>query len=89
MLTLSLRSPSPTSFPVRPVGAAHGGKSPAQVALNWLLYQGALPIPGAKNARQVAEISGARGWRITADEAGKLSAAASDLQGVGAPFENW
>ncbi len=25
---------------------------PAQVALRWLIQQGALPIPGAKNARQ-------------------------------------
>jgi diketogulonate reductase-like aldo/keto reductase len=31
----------------------HGGKTPAQVALNWLMCKGAIPIPGAKNAKQV------------------------------------
>ena len=30
----------------------NGGKTPAQVALNWLLCKGTIPIPGAKNAKQ-------------------------------------
>jgi aryl-alcohol dehydrogenase-like predicted oxidoreductase len=38
---------------MRAVGAEHGGKTPTQVALNWLVCKGALPIPGAKNAKQV------------------------------------
>ncbi|MCS7235154.1 MAG: aldo/keto reductase [Armatimonadota bacterium] len=37
------------------------GKTPAQVALNWLVCRGAVPIPGAKNARQVEENAGALG----------------------------
>ena len=36
----------------------------AQVALNWIVCKGALPIPGAKNARQAAENAGAFGWRL-------------------------
>ena len=39
-----------------------------QVAINWTICKGALPIPGAKNARQVKEAAGALGWRLTADE---------------------
>jgi aryl-alcohol dehydrogenase-like predicted oxidoreductase len=38
---------------MRAVGKERGGKTPAQVALNWLVCKGALPIPGAKSAKQV------------------------------------
>jgi len=34
---------------MREVGREHGGKTAAQVALNWCICKGALPIPGAKN----------------------------------------
>ena len=37
------------------IGRAHGGKSPAQVALNWVICKGCFPIVGAKNARQMRE----------------------------------
>jgi aryl-alcohol dehydrogenase-like predicted oxidoreductase len=50
---------------LRQIGRDQGGKTPAQVALNWLLCKGALPIPGARNASQVAENAGALGWRLT------------------------
>jgi aryl-alcohol dehydrogenase-like predicted oxidoreductase len=50
---------------VREIGLEQGGKTPAQVALNWLLCKGALPIPGARNASQVEENAGALGWRLT------------------------
>ena len=39
-----------------------------QVAINWTLCKGALPIPGAKNARQVKEAAGALGWRMSPDQ---------------------
>ena len=41
------------------LGAAHGGKTPAQVALNWAICKGTTPIPGAKNARQARVNCGA------------------------------
>ena len=50
------------------IGAAHGGKSPAQVALNWVMCKGAVPIPGAKNASQAEQNAGALGWALVADE---------------------
>ncbi|MEW6094715.1 MAG: aldo/keto reductase, partial [Chloroflexota bacterium] len=34
------------------IGQGHGGKTPAQVALNWTICKGALPIPGAKTEAQ-------------------------------------
>ena len=45
-----------------------------QVAINWTLCKGALPIPGAKNARQVKEAAGALGWRMSPDQVSCLLA---------------
>jgi aryl-alcohol dehydrogenase-like predicted oxidoreductase len=50
------------------IGQGHGGKIPAQVALNWLICKGALPIPGAKTGKQAEQNAGALGWRLTAEE---------------------
>ncbi len=50
------------------IGQDHGGKSPAQIALNWCICKGTLPIPGAKNVRQAEMNAGALGWRLTEDE---------------------
>jgi aryl-alcohol dehydrogenase-like predicted oxidoreductase len=60
---------------LRTIGEAHGGKTPSQVALNWLICKDSLPIPGAKNVRQVQENAGALGWRLTEDEVARLDAA--------------
>jgi aryl-alcohol dehydrogenase-like predicted oxidoreductase len=57
---------------LREIGEAHGGKSPAQVALNWLIAKGAVPIPGAKNARQAQENAAALGWSLAACEIARL-----------------
>lgn len=54
------------------IGQDHGGKSNAQVALNWVICKGALPIPGAKNAEQAQQNAGALGWRLTEAEVAKL-----------------
>ncbi len=59
---------------LREIGQAHGGKTPAQVALNWLICKGALPIPGAKNAQQAQDNAGATGWRLTGAEVKRLEA---------------
>ena len=50
------------------IGQDHGGKSSVQIALNWVICKGALPIPGAKNAAQAQENAGALGWRLTENE---------------------
>jgi aryl-alcohol dehydrogenase-like predicted oxidoreductase len=54
-------------------------KTPAQVALNWTICKGALPIPGAKNAAQARENAGALGWRLGADEVALLDATSASL----------
>jgi aryl-alcohol dehydrogenase-like predicted oxidoreductase len=53
---------------LRSAGEAHGGKTPAQVALNWLICRDALPIPGAKRPAQARDNAGALGWRLTPEE---------------------
>ncbi len=60
---------------MRETGQAHDGKSPVQVALNWLMCKGAVPIPGAKNARQAQENAGSMGWRLTDEEVATLDEA--------------
>jgi aryl-alcohol dehydrogenase-like predicted oxidoreductase len=67
-----LRSIEPLIGLMREVGQAHGGRSPAQVALNWLISRGAVPIPGAKNAHQAWENAAATGWRLEAAEVAAL-----------------
>jgi aryl-alcohol dehydrogenase-like predicted oxidoreductase len=57
---------------LRELGQTHGGKSPNQVALNWLIGKGALPIPGAKTASQAKENLGALGWRLSQEEINQL-----------------
>jgi aryl-alcohol dehydrogenase-like predicted oxidoreductase len=48
--------------------ASRHNKTPAQVALNWIVCKGAVPIPGAKNPAQAAQNAGALGWRLEAGE---------------------
>ncbi|WP_218081206.1 aldo/keto reductase [Anthocerotibacter panamensis] len=53
------------------VGASCG-RTPAQVALNWLIAQGVVPIPGAKTAGQALQNGGALGWSLTDSEVAEL-----------------
>lgn len=60
---------------LREIGQQYG-KSPAQVALRWLIEnEHVLPIPGAKNGRQAAENAGALTFRLTLAEVDTLSQA--------------
>jgi aryl-alcohol dehydrogenase-like predicted oxidoreductase len=61
---------------LRGIGDAHGGRTPSQVALAWLIAKGAVPIPGAKNRTQAEENAGALGWRMNDEEVDRLDAAA-------------
>jgi len=61
------------------LGQEHGGKSKAQVALNWCICKGTMPIPGAKNAEQAQENAGALGWKLTEEEVAKLDEASDTV----------
>jgi aryl-alcohol dehydrogenase-like predicted oxidoreductase len=68
----NLKSIQPLIHLMFKFGQEHGGKTPGQVALNWLINKGAMPIPGIKNFRQAEENCGALGWHLTADEVSQL-----------------
>ena len=60
------------------IGQDCGGKTHAQVALNWCICKGTMPIPGAKNGQQAQENAGALGWRLTPEQAAELDAASDE-----------
>jgi aryl-alcohol dehydrogenase-like predicted oxidoreductase len=70
-----LRRAQPLVGLMEEIGEAHGGRSPAQVALNWTICKGSLTIPGAKNARQAQENAGALGWQLDEPEVNALDEA--------------
>lgn len=85
-----LRSVEPLLSLLKDIGSAHSDKTASQVALNWNICKGTVPIPGVKNVDQLAEAAGALGWRMTEEEVAALDeASARVLPFMGAPFENW
>ncbi|WP_416666505.1 aldo/keto reductase [Egbenema bharatensis] len=51
-------------------------KTPAQVALNWCICKGTIPIPGAKSVEQAQQNIGALGWQLDPGEVLELDRAA-------------
>ena len=66
---------------LREIGADCGGKTSNQVALNWTIQKGGLPIPGAKNAVQMRENAGALGWKLSSGEMTELDLISSSFKG--------
>lgn len=56
------------------VGGRHG-KTQAQVALNWIICKGSVPIPKSTDVKHLAENLGAADWRMTANDMGLLETA--------------
>lgn len=68
--------------------ARRRGKSVAQVALNYVICKGAIPIPGARDAAQLEDNLGAMGWRLSPGEIARMEAEADSLnQFEGAGFK--
>ncbi|MBI1279745.1 MAG: aldo/keto reductase [Anaerolineaceae bacterium] len=59
--------------------AEEAGKSPAQVALNWLLRQPAVtaPIIGARNMTQLEDNLGSADWTLTPEQLARLNKASA------------
>jgi len=74
-----LEKAQPLLAQMREIGRAHDGKSISQVALNWCICKGTVPIPGAKNARQAVENAGALGWQLSEAEVTALDEASAKL----------
>jgi len=65
-------------------------KTLPQIAINWCICKGTLPIPGAKTEKQVNEAAGALGWRLTDGEVAELDRVSGKVPtSLGAPFEQW
>ncbi|MBL1174087.1 aldo/keto reductase [Pantanalinema sp. GBBB05] len=64
---------APLITALRKIGELHQ-RTPAQVALNWLMAQGqVIPIPGAKTAEQAQQNAGALGWSLSRSEIDQLA----------------
>ncbi|KAK9292257.1 hypothetical protein L1049_020221 [Liquidambar formosana] len=53
-------------------------KTIPQVAINWCICKGTIPIPGVKTVKQAEENLGALGWRLTSDDLLQLEDAARE-----------
>ena len=63
-----LEAVAPVVALLREIGERYS-KSPAQVALRWLLENElVLPIPGAKNGKQAADNAGSLSFSLTPEE---------------------
>ena len=58
--------------------STHRSKTPAQVAINWCICKGTIPIPGAKSLKQAEQNAGAMGWSLDSGEVEELDRAAQD-----------
>nr|XP_043631831.1 pyridoxal reductase, chloroplastic [Erigeron canadensis] len=57
------------------------GKTVPQVAINWCISKGTIPIPGVKSVKQAKENLGALGWKLGASEMDQLEYAARESPG--------
>jgi pyridoxine 4-dehydrogenase len=64
------------------------GKTVSQVALNYIVCKGAIPIPGARTVAQLKDNIGGMGWRLTSEEVQSLEEEADKIRGFeGAGFK--
>jgi aryl-alcohol dehydrogenase-like predicted oxidoreductase len=61
------------------IGKGHGGKTPGQVTLNWVICKGGMPIPGAKTGKQAEQNVGAIGWHLSPEEVKALDDASDKI----------
>ncbi len=59
--------------------ALYRQKTMSQVAINWCIAKGAIPIPGAKNIQQAQENITAKDWQLDTGEVTELDRAAAKI----------
>jgi len=57
--------------------AAEKNKTVAQVAINWVMMKGAIPIPGARSSKMANDNFGSMGWALSPEEVVELEMVAS------------
>lgn len=60
--------------------ASEVNKTPSQVAINWAICKGTVPIPGARNLAQAEENLGAVGWSLSNAAVRELDFASEGMQ---------
>jgi len=76
----NLKAAAPLVRVLREIGEARG-RTPAQVALNWIISRpGVVPIPGAKNPSQAEENAGAAEFKLTAEELQRIEEASRAIR---------
>lgn len=74
---------APLLAAMREIGGAHGGATPAQVALNWLGRQShVLPIPGAKSEQQARDNAAALDWTMSESEVARLDSLSKSFRSL-------
>ncbi|KAG7336978.1 aldo/keto reductase family protein [Nitzschia inconspicua] len=61
---------------MKQVASNHDNANVAQVAINWCRTKGTIPIPGARNLRQIQSNYGALTWELSKEEVALLDRAA-------------
>lgn len=74
----ALEKAQPLIRTLQDIGSAHN-RTPAQVAINWVICKGAVPIPGAKNASQARQNAEAASFRLTDEEVARLDRESAKL----------
>ena len=74
---------------MRDVAGKHDEAPMSQVAINWAIAKGTIPIPGARNIRQVKQNLSTLDWSLTAEEERLLDDASAKVTGFVTPDFNW
>jgi len=74
------RSPEGIRMVMDEISRKHGGKTPAQIVLNWLINKSGVvfPIPRASKVERIVENMGAVGWNMNNEEMEKLEKSLSE-----------
>lgn len=67
-----LKKVQPLISLMREIGLKYGNKTPSQIAINWVIGKGALPLVGVNNLKQLTEVLGAIDWRLSEEDIIKL-----------------
>ena len=54
--------------------------TPSQVAINWCITKGTIPIPGARNLMQAKQNFAALDWKLDASDVAALDAACAGIK---------
>ncbi|KAL7550315.1 hypothetical protein ACHAWF_013554, partial [Thalassiosira exigua] len=73
---------------MKEIAGNHNDAALSQVALNWAIAKGTIPIPGARNIRQAKQNLSTLAWSLTAEEEKILDDASSKVTGFLTPDKN-